>query len=185
MTRASRAATCALVLLAAGAVLAMDVTHEYSTKADFSGFKTYAWMEGTPASDPFTEKRIREAVDAQLRKRGLTPAETEPDIWVVSHASVDDDTRVDVNNYAYGGYYVYRERFAPPRGSATATVRQVPVGGLLIDLVNAETKRLVWRATASAILKDGRDPEKSRKRIHKATSKMFKKYPPKGKNSSR
>ena len=185
MTRASRAAFCAMLLLVAGSVLAMDVTHEYSTKADFSGFKTYAWMEGTPAPDPFTEERIRKAIDAQLRKKGLLPAESEPDIWVVSHTSVNDDTRVDVNNYAYGGYYVYRQRFAPPVGSATATVRQVPVGGLLVDLVDAQTRRLVWRGTASAILKDYGNPEKSRKRINKATSKMFKKYPPKVKKSSR
>jgi hypothetical protein len=185
MTGWYRAAVCAAALLTAVAAPAMDVSFEYSTKADFSRFKTYVWMNGTPAADSFTEERIRRAVDAQLRRKGLTLVETGADLWVVSHASVKDDARLEVNNYAYGGYYVYRGISGPPTGSVTATVRQVPVGGLLVDLVDTESKRLVWRATASAILKDYGNPQKSRKRIEKATARMFKKYPPKVEKASR
>ncbi len=41
----------------------------------------------------------------------------------------------------------------------TSTVQQIPVGTLVIDLVDAKAKQLVWRGTASDTIDQDASPE--------------------------
>jgi hypothetical protein len=52
-------------------------------------------------------------------------------------------------------------------------------GTLVIDLVDAHKKELVWRGTATDTLSD--KSEKNIQKLEKATAKVFKNYPPKAK----
>ena len=50
-------------------------------------------------------------------------------------------------------------------------------GTLIVDLLDGESERAVWRGLASAVLID-MTPSKVRKKVDKVTRKMFKDFPP-------
>jgi hypothetical protein len=56
-------------------------------------------------------------------------------------------------------------------------VTDVPMGTVMIDVVDVKTDTLVWRGIASDTLSTNPTPEKSEKRINKAMAKLFTKYP--------
>jgi len=64
---------------------------------------------------------------------------------------------------------------------ATTTVTQIPVGTLLIDLVDAKKKELVWRGVASDTLNTdpNRTAEDREKKLRAVAAEMFAGYPPK------
>jgi hypothetical protein len=60
---------------------------------------------------------------------------------------------------------------------ATTTVENYRVGTLVVDMYDAQNKRLVWRGTSTDTLSD--KPENNEKKLDKAVDKMFKDFPPK------
>jgi hypothetical protein len=164
----------ALALGSTGA-FAQTVSYDFDKGADFSRLKTYAWTKGTELGDALNHKRVVSAVDAQLQARGMVRVEAgaNPDVLVAYHASFDRD--LSVNGFATGfGPY----RFGPGR-SGTARVEKILVGTLVVDMVDAKTKTIVWRATAVKEVDTKASPEKREKNINKAAEKLFKNYPPK------
>ena len=170
MKTAIKAVIPALALAVASVVVA-GVNVDYDKTIDFTRYKTFGWLDGTPASNPFAEERIRQAVEAQLAAKGLTKAAGPADIYVASHATTGNQTHITVDNYRTGPY-----RWG---GGVTTggDVMNVPLGTLTIDLVDGKSKDLVWRAMATEILSN--KPETNQKKIDKVTKKIFKKYPPK------
>ncbi len=59
---------------------------------------------------------------------------------------------------------------------ATTEVVNQPVGTLLDDLFDGQTKHLVWRGNASQAISD--HPEKNEKKMDHAVEDMFKHFPP-------
>lgn len=167
------AVAIALTTLAALPALA-KVTVDFDKSADFSTYKTYAWRPGTPAKDPLMQKRIQDAVEAELTAKGLTKTEGAADLYVVTHASSKNEKQIDVNNLGYAGY---RWQGWGAWGPTTANVYEIPVGTLMVDLLAGKSNALVWRGVATETLKD--NPQKVAKQINKVVMKMFKKFPPK------
>ena len=75
---------------------AQQVTYDYDKSADFSGLKTYAWVNGTIVRDELTHKRIVAAVDSQMAAKGFARVEAtgSPDVYVAYHAVFDQNLRV-------------------------------------------------------------------------------------------
>ena len=80
-----------------------------------------------------------DAVDEALAARGLVLVEGGSDLLVVYHAAIG--RVVDVANMTRG--YGYGEG----RGASVNYVREYDLGTLVIDLVSAESKQLVWRGS--------------------------------------
>jgi hypothetical protein len=59
-----------LMLLARGAA-AQDVNYDYDRRANFAGYRTYAWAGGPTLADDLNHARIVAAVDSQLGAKGL------------------------------------------------------------------------------------------------------------------
>lgn len=179
--KAAVPAAVVLVLLA-GAALAGTST-DYDPKADFSAYKTFAWKEGTPASSTLTEDRIHAAVERELEAKGMEESQDAPDLYVVTHVSVRVEQRVEVDRFGYDLYpgYRYRGRYVRTYHPRTTDVRvyEVPIGTLVVDLVDAKTDKLVWQGVISDTVNPGAKPEKREKRINKKVGKLMAKYPPK------
>jgi hypothetical protein len=166
----------ALVGLAAGTmVFAVTVKSDYDKKADFSHYKTFAFKKGTDAPTPFAQERITTAIGNELKARGMSQSES-PDLFVYSHVKVSTEKRVDVTSFGYGGYPGWGG-WGGSFGTSSAVVTDVPMGTLMVDLVDAKTNELVWRGLASDTLLTNPTPEKSEKRINKGVAKLFTKYP--------
>jgi hypothetical protein len=155
-------------LLLSTSAWAQDVSYDYDKTVNFSALKTYAWAPDGNIQDELTHKRVVAAVDAQLAAKGMRPVEAgaTPDVIVTYRAGVRQE--LEVNGYT--GYRLNRW--------SSARVEQVPVGALLVEMVDAKTKEVVWRGMATKDLDVDASPEKREKNINKAAEKLFKKYPP-------
>ena len=153
---------------------AQEVSYDFDKAADFSRFKTYAWVPGTELKDALNHKRVVDAVDTQLAAKGLEKVEAgaSPDVLVAYHASFDKNLRITGFSSGFGGY-----RFAGTR-SGTARAEEILTGTLVVDIVDAKTKTIVWRGVASKELDTHASPEKKDKNIQGAARKLFKNYPP-------
>jgi len=165
------------VFLALPATMA-QVQTDYDHDVDFSRFKTWAWMEGTPAQSAFAQQRIETAIEIKLAEKGLTRTDGQPDLFVVTHVSRSTEKQVDASYMSYGGYYGWGG-WGAGWGSTYVNVREIPVGSLVVDLVDAEKNELVWRGMASDTLSE--KTQKNEKKVKKAVSKMFHRFPPKSK----
>ena len=153
--------------------LAQSVTVDFDKSADFSRFRTYAWAPGTNVPDELNHKRIIRAVEDQLTAKGLTKVDRQnrPDVLVAYHASFDRDLQIT----GFGGGLPYRWG----GGSVSARAETIVKGTVVVDLVDAVSQAIVWRATATHDLDLGADAEKRDRNITRTSAKMFKNYPPK------
>jgi len=156
-------------------VFAVTVKSDYDKNVDFKKFKTFAMKKGTEAPTPFAQERIIAAVKNELKARGLAESEN-PDVFVYTHAKVSTEKRVDVTSFGYGGYPGWGG-WGGSFGTSSAMVTDVPMGTLIVDIVDAKTDQLVWRGIGSDTLLTNPTPEKSEKRINKGVAKLFTKYP--------
>jgi len=163
----------ALAVLSAIAA-AQTISYDFDKAADFAKFKTYTWVRGTNLKDELNHNRIVGAIDSQLVLKGLAKVEAtaSPDLLVAYHATFDKDVQINGFSSGFGPY-----RFGGMR-SGTATVDEILVGTVAVDLVNAATKTIVWRGTATREIDVKASPEKREKNINRAAEKLFKNYPP-------
>jgi hypothetical protein len=57
-------------------------------------------------------------------------------------------------------------------------VRDVPVGTLVVDLVDRARRELVWRGVAQGTVDPRATPEKAEQRANEAMAKLFAGFPP-------
>ena len=74
------------VLLTAHVAYAQKVSVDSDPAAPFATYKTYAWVDGTPAPNPLNEDRLHMSVDAHLALKGLRMNTTNPDLVVVTQS---------------------------------------------------------------------------------------------------
>ena len=147
---------CLLVLTALGcwSCSSVSINVDYDHDTDFSQYQTYRWMpqeqrapEQMSVEHSFLEKRIKDAVEAELRAAGYKRARMEePDFLVAYHIGARD--KVDVTRYGYR--YGPHGRWGGPR----VEVRRYKEGTLILDLVDPGTRELFWRGTARGALRD-------------------------------
>lgn len=160
------------VVVGFSACSGITTSADYDRAVDFSSFKTYAWKDVEPSQNALLEGRIQRAVDATLASKGLRRVDDSPDLWVVEHTRLTREIRIDTYNAGWGYGWGWR------RGPGVAAISEIPVGNLFIDLVDANRRQLVWRATASKTLDPGASPETRERNINEAVRKMFAAYPP-------
>jgi hypothetical protein len=164
------AITIATLLLAAAA-RAQSVTYDMDRTAPFATFKTYAWVRGTEVADDWNDKRVISAVNMQLALRGMlrVDATQHPDVLVRYHAAFD--RKVQISGSASGPFLF------PAGRTGTARAEGILVGTLAVDVIEARTKRIVWRGVASKDIDVTADPARREKSINRTAEKLFKKYP--------
>ncbi len=161
--------------LAAPAARAQSVKADYDKKTDFTAYKSFVFKKGTDAPTPFAQERIIAAITAQLQARGMSAADP-GDVEVFTHVKLSTEQRVDVTSYGYGGYAGWGG-WGGGFGTSSVMVTDIPMGTLMVDIVDTRTNQLIWRGIVSDTLSTNPTPEKSEKRINKAVSKLFYKYP--------
>jgi hypothetical protein len=159
--------------LALAACSSISTTVDYDRSVDFTRYRTYSWREGNRVPNPRADRRIKAAVDRALESRGLTRVEDGGDLRAVYHGRTRREIVVDSYNPAWG----YGWRWGWGRGGFT-TVRAIPIGTLIVDLVDRRENELVWRSTASSVIDRYAEPEERARDLDRAVEKMFKSFPP-------
>lgn len=141
--------------------------------ADFSRVRSYSWVTRPDGGTPLMQQRIVDGIDARLQAKGWKLAPN-GDIRVSAHVSASEKESLD-NYYTRVGYMGWGG-FGPPAPNSPMPVETFEVGTLVIDMINAQTKRSAWRGTASGTVQD--DPAKMKALLQTALDKMFAGFPP-------
>jgi hypothetical protein len=172
----TRARSFPIVLLAvvglAAVLQAQKTSYDFDKTADFATFTTYAWQQGTPAREPFLDKRIVAAIDERLAAKGLTRTESSPDVYVAYHVGVHMERRITGSNRV--------GPFGPAGGldAVDGRITDLPVGALVIDLSDAARQELVWRGIGMKAIDINAKPEKRDAAIVRIVEKILTNYPP-------
>ena len=161
-----------------GCLTLMPVSSHVERGVDFVPFSTYDW--GPPDALPVSDERLRDnpyfvddvhgAIDRELNRRGLVRATTErADLFVHYHAAVTERVEVATRPGPY------RDCVGD---DCRPSVTQYNAGTLVIDIVDASTRQLVWRGWAEHRLEDMLDdPALVNRRIRDAVRRIFETYP--------
>ena len=153
-----------------------DVTYDYDPQANFSDLKTFDWMQVPEKAgiNSLVVQRVKNAVNAELKAKGLMMTSNNPDFLIAEHLGKKD--QVQVTDWGYG--YGRRGYRGGHRGTGGVSVYQYEEGFLILDFVDAKSKKLIWRGSVKAEVQNVDTPEKREKRINAAVKEILKKYPP-------
>jgi len=171
-----------IMIVAFAGCSSISVSHDYDNHFAWRSFKTYAWL-GTAQTDPnsqasaqlsggLLDKRIHDAVDFEMGQRNIVAGDN-PEILVKYHLGAEDKVSVTDWGYRYSDYYW-------GYGGRQIDVYQYTEGTLVIDVIDAESKTLIWRGSATGTV-DGkqRTPEEMQERVNGIVGKTLESFPPK------
>jgi hypothetical protein len=168
-----------LLALAAAAVLtgagcsSITTNVDYDQSAQFSAYRTYAFKD-VHGQDSLQMKRVQTAIDRTLATRGLAKADGKPDLWVVLHTRMRNERVVTTYSTGWGWGWGWRGGYWN-----TARVDNIPIGTLVVDLVDTSRKELVWRGSASRAIDRDETPQERSGKVQEAVDKLFEGFPPK------
>jgi len=163
----------AFLMVLLGSAFGQHVQTDFDHQANFSRYKTYSWRE-VKASNSLWDDRIKDAVNAQLAAKGWTQVDNGADVAIVAIKTTQTEKTLQTFYDGLGGGW--RWRGFGGFGESTTTEQDYKEGTLVIDMYDASTKQLIWRASAEDMLSD--KAEKNEKNLDKGVAKMFKSFSP-------
>ena len=167
----------AIAILGATASLAAVKT-DYDRTAEFSHYKTYSWGK-VHTQNPLWGDRIKTDVASALAAKGWTEVESGGDVSIMAMEMTKDHRTLNTYYDNFGGGWGWRRwggGFGDGFGTSTTTEETYRVGTLVVDLFDTNTKKLIWRGSASDTLSDKSD--KNIKTLNSDVQKMFDHFPP-------
>lgn len=174
--RPNRTLAVGLAALAALTVACstLEVNTDYEPGTDFARYKTFAFKEGAPPKNQIARDRLVNALTDAMVKRGLAVATGTPDLLVFPHFVTGKETQIQTYGYGMGGWYGYRWG----GGMTTTQVQEIPTGTLVVDLVDVQANKLVWRGTAKDQISTDATPEEREQKAREVATRLFEGYPP-------
>jgi hypothetical protein len=161
----------------------LKVSSDYDKSVDFTKYKTFAMyqlQDKSGAVSQLNQNRIFDAVKKQMIAKGFTENDANPDVLVnvVTYLKEKQQVTANTNYYGYGGYYrPYAYGGGMASGTTTYNTYNYHDGTLMVDVVDAAKKQLVWQGVGNKeIDKPSKDPDKV---IPEAVAKIMASFPPK------
>jgi len=180
-TRVFFTSAFASILFSCGPSLKVTTDHDSSVNLhQYHTFSMYKLEGKTDAVSELNANRITAAVKNEMLKKGFTENATNPELLVNTIAILKDRQSVSSNTdfYGYGGAYrpyAWGGGMGTVSASTTYNVENYKDGSLIIDIVEAATKKLIWQGTGnSEIDKPLKDPDKQ---IPAAITKIMASFP--------
>jgi hypothetical protein len=164
-----------LLLLVVASCGSVRVNTDYDKKVDFTQYKTYAYyktgIDKVEISD-LDKKRILRSIDESMAAKGLTKSDT-PDLLININAKAEKN--VNVSQFSAGYGYGWGMGWSPYWGGNT-TVSSSTDGILILDLIDAKKKELVWQGEGTGYLTKNTD--KKDENIKCFVTQILAQYPP-------
>jgi hypothetical protein len=166
-----------IAVLFATASFAQQVKTDYDRTANFSQYKTYSW-ENVHTQEPLWVDRIKAAVNSALAAKGWMQVESGGNVSIMAMEMSKSHQTLNTYYDGFGGGWGWRRwgGLGEGFGDSTTTESTYKVGTLVVDLFDSNTKKLIWRGSASDALSDKSD--KNIKNLDKGLEKMFDHFPP-------
>ena len=158
----------------------LQVRSDYDKRVDFSKYKTYELFNGTGNHiSSLNQDRILQSVRQEMEKKKFVEDSIHPDILVNTSAIVKAGTEVSANTsyYGYGGAgrpYYWDAGMSSSHTSYDVT--HYKEGSLIIDMVDASTKKLIWQGVGNSRIDESTKEADSR--IAGAVNKIMEDFPP-------
>ena len=168
-----------ILVLAAMPCAAQKVYVDYDTYADFSKYKSFAWVDTNTTSlkmdYPEVDGMIKNNIEYYMVKGGMIEDTKDPDVYVTYHASTENQTQFMTSTfgYAYGAGWNWGPYWGPRVVSGSMNM-EFKKGTMIIDIWDARKKEALFRGTVVKIHAD--DPMKAIKQIDKGIDKVVKTY---------
>lgn len=163
----------------------LTVNYDYDQQVDFSRYHNYDWL-ATPdnkAIDEFNRARFTTAIDNNLSSKGFVQNTSNPDFLIATHFGREKKVDISTWGYTYAPATHYRGYgYRYPYDRPYTVIKDVSVyeyeqGTLILDLIDAKSKKLIWRATAKAIINTSSTPEQRTRKINKAVDEILESFP--------
>lgn len=158
---------------------ASNVVTDYNSSVVFGNYSSWAFAPATEAdSSSFVSldgSRIKDAIARELNRKALRQVpQAEADLLV--NWQIVEEERLEQTGLGLGfgfgsGNFGWALSAPPP-------VREIEEGKLVVELADADTKQVVWRAASRRYLNENQSPETRQELIDEVVSEMFSKYPP-------
>jgi hypothetical protein len=179
----SRLAIPALVAVLGLSACATRIYVEQDKNAQPQAYHRYAWLSPTPApvKDPILdsqilEGRVKQAVEATLASRGYqeVAADQAPDFLVTYHTSSTQKVESSGASFSFGIIDAFPSGFGSVVVPVGTDVRSREEGTFMLDVIDGQTKRLVWRGwTTGWVSQDSYTDEA----VNSAVQQILAKFP--------
>jgi hypothetical protein len=172
MNNLSRVIAFASLLVLSGCASSYTVNSDYDKGVNFRKYTSYRivndpTVKGDPiANSELNQKRISQALDAEMQARGYVRRDTDADLIIKAQTDVRD--RQSTQNYNPGwGYWAWYGG-----NSQTRTYEQ---SRLIINFIDGQTNQLVWQGWATG--EDKKSPKDREDAIRNQVYRIMKQYP--------
>lgn len=167
----------------------IPVAQDYDQAVDFTRYRSYAWQgesaatTGDPRLDnPLTHERLHAAIEQELAGHGYTKAApgTSADFFVAYQLSVRQRSDYSGSSVSIGGG-VFRSGGAYGIGVGIPVdgPREYDEGMLVINLIDATSKRMFWRGSSTRRITELKTPDERTAVIQETVRAILAQYPPK------
>jgi Domain of unknown function (DUF4136) len=164
-----RGLTVAVILCGLASCTSVTVKTDYDHSVSFGKYRTYTLDTTLSGLGPTNNTVLQQALGSSLAARGLKETGSNGGLYIVAFVT----TREKLNFVP--GYGVTVSRFGAYRTWAmNADVQQYTEGTLIIDFVDAKTKKLVFRGLAQAAVGSQRANANA---IQEAATKIVAQFP--------
>lgn len=167
-------------ILAISGCATVRVSSHTERGLSWSQYRTFDWGPADPLPagdprlerDPYFQDRLQGAIEKQMAASGFarSAASAQPDVLVHYHATIAE--RIDVDE-------IDRDRGYCATADCRPRVTRYEAGTLVVDIVDARTRRLIWRGWAQESL-DGvlGNADRVRHSVDESITQMFSTFPP-------
>jgi len=166
---------------ARSAIEDIAVRTSFDPSMRFPQSATFGWDTGNPKLpddvrvDPLTlETRLREAIRRSMAEKNYQLRGYTPDFRLGYRVAIKSDEFAATP----GERYTLRDGWIP----AMAGARKVEAGALMIDIVDAQSHRLVWQGVCEGNVTMTAGDEAKRDRLNRAVELLLADFPPGGGN---
>lgn len=167
----------AAILWSGSSLCAQSVHTDYDRHAPFNDYHTFSFAK-VQTTNPLDVQRVKNEIRRDLTYYGWKEVPSGGDVTVTAveaeHNSKEYDSFYDGlgPGFGWGGW-------GGMGGDSTTSVREVPVGTLMVDLYDRHTHNMVWRGISHENVSDNLRDDTGK--LQKAIDEMFYKFPPKTK----
>jgi hypothetical protein len=160
-----------------------DVRYNFDKNADFSKFRTYAWvpLRNDPRIDSLRGEQIKAAVDAEIAKKGLVKTEADTaDLYLAYQAAIDKETHFTSykTDWGLGPGWSGGNLHSAVGGVTTGQMSTIYTGQLALDIYDRRNHWLIWRGIANKTIDIDASQTKQQRNLERAVRKLLKNYPP-------
>jgi hypothetical protein len=146
----------------------------YDRNVNFSKYRTFSYLDVQRLRGELVGRRVHQALTDALVARGLQENNISPDLWFAPHVRLTHEAEILTYDKGWGYGWPWRRP-----GRTVATLELIPVGTLILDLVDATRMELIWRGTATDTFRPDATPAEKEEALSRAIAKMLESFPPK------